>query len=148
MLASGFGEEAGWRGFLLPRWGRRLSPRAAALAVALAWGLWHLPLVVDPAAIGKGGAAGASRWAVGIVAGSFILAWVRHRSGSALACALFHGFLGVASTASADPYAGHLATRLLGAGAVALAAFAAPFSSRAPRAAPPPAPDAGAAGRG
>jgi len=37
------GEEAGWRGFALPRIQRRLSPVAAGLALGAVWGVWHLP---------------------------------------------------------------------------------------------------------
>jgi membrane protease YdiL (CAAX protease family) len=42
------GEELGWRGFLLSRLERRLSPRVAALAMAITWALWHLPAFFFP----------------------------------------------------------------------------------------------------
>ncbi len=43
------GEEIGWRGFALPRLQSQVhSPLAAALILGLVWGLWHLPLYLDP----------------------------------------------------------------------------------------------------
>jgi hypothetical protein len=41
----GFGEELGWRGFLLPKLMPLGKPRAYGL-LGLIWGLWHLPLVL------------------------------------------------------------------------------------------------------
>jgi hypothetical protein len=42
---AGFGEEWGWRGFLLPRL-LPLGKWKAYLLVGIIWGLWHAPLVV------------------------------------------------------------------------------------------------------
>jgi membrane protease YdiL (CAAX protease family) len=42
ILAS-LGEEFGWRGFLLPRLQARWGALAAALAIGIIWGVWHLP---------------------------------------------------------------------------------------------------------
>lgn len=40
------GEEAGWRGFALPRLQKRFDPLLASVWLGLAWVLWHLPLHV------------------------------------------------------------------------------------------------------
>lgn len=44
LLLSVLGEEAGWRGYALPRLQARQSALAASLVIGLIWGLWHLPL--------------------------------------------------------------------------------------------------------
>jgi uncharacterized protein len=44
-LIGGFGEEFGWRGYLLPRLAERFHPRWAVLIHALIWWAWHLPIV-------------------------------------------------------------------------------------------------------
>jgi uncharacterized protein len=44
MLVGVFGEEAGWRGYALPRLQQRLGPLRATLVLATLWALWHTPL--------------------------------------------------------------------------------------------------------
>lgn len=41
---TGLFEEIGWRGLLLDRLERRMSPLRASALVAAAWGLWHIPM--------------------------------------------------------------------------------------------------------
>lgn len=41
-----FGEEFGWRGYMLPRLAQRFSPRKAVLIHAVIWWAWHLPILV------------------------------------------------------------------------------------------------------
>jgi membrane protease YdiL (CAAX protease family) len=43
--ALGFGEELGWRGYLLPKL-MALGKVKAYLLVGVVWGLWHLPLIL------------------------------------------------------------------------------------------------------
>ncbi len=46
-LAGGpLGEEAGWRGFALPRLQRRFDPVTSSLLLGFLWAGWHLPLIV------------------------------------------------------------------------------------------------------
>lgn len=44
VLGGPLGEEIGWRGFLLPRLQRKLSPFQASLVIGIVWACWHLPL--------------------------------------------------------------------------------------------------------
>ncbi len=41
-----FGEEFGWRGYMLPRLAKRFSPRKAVLIHAIIWWAWHLPILI------------------------------------------------------------------------------------------------------
>ena len=43
-LTGAVGGELGWRAFLLSRLGSLLSPRNAALVMAVLFALWHLPV--------------------------------------------------------------------------------------------------------
>ena len=43
-LLGPLGEEAGWRGFLLPRLLEQYSPLTASLMLGLIWNVWHVPL--------------------------------------------------------------------------------------------------------
>ena len=40
-----FGEELGWRGYLLPKIGEKLSPLSASVFTGVIWGLWHAPII-------------------------------------------------------------------------------------------------------
>ena len=44
ILVSSFGEEAGWRGFLLPYLFTRIGPFSASLLLGLIWGIFYIPL--------------------------------------------------------------------------------------------------------
>ncbi|MCE4554479.1 CPBP family intramembrane glutamic endopeptidase [Roseateles cellulosilyticus] len=90
LLLNGFGEELGWRGFLLRRLAASQGPRRAALIVAGVWALWHLPLfwlhagmaaMVGPMLLG---------WAGGLVAGSLLLGWLFLATDSVLVVAVWH----------------------------------------------------------
>jgi membrane protease YdiL (CAAX protease family) len=43
-----FGEEAGWRGFALPRLQQRWSALLSSLILGVVWAFWHLPFYIDP----------------------------------------------------------------------------------------------------
>jgi uncharacterized protein len=90
-LARALGEEIGWRGFLLPRLAHRMGPTWGALVSGLIWTAWHVPLLI----FGDYHSA-APRWfalscfAVMVVSLSFVLAWLRLKSGSVWPCAILH----------------------------------------------------------
>jgi membrane protease YdiL (CAAX protease family) len=85
-----FGEEFGWRGYLLVR----LAPLGggwAALLTGVIWGLWHAPLIITTS-INYPGHPWLGALAMVLVTTAFgvILAWLRFRSGSVWPSTLAH----------------------------------------------------------
>lgn len=92
LLANGYGEEAGWRGYLLPRLQARFGAVSGVLIQAAIWIAWHAPLIwivanyraMSPAMLVFG-------FGLGLVLGGFVLAQASAASrGSVLAAALWH----------------------------------------------------------
>jgi membrane protease YdiL (CAAX protease family) len=93
-LFLSFGEEFGWRAYLLPKL-MPLGPRRAVLLVGAIWGIWHWP------AIFMGFNYGLDYWGAPVVGpllfvvvmifSSAFYAWVTLRSGSVWPAALAHG---------------------------------------------------------
>ncbi|HUW20765.1 MAG TPA: CPBP family intramembrane glutamic endopeptidase [Sedimentisphaerales bacterium] len=48
-LIPGFGEEFGWRGYMLPHLARRYTPRKAVIIHSFVWWAWHLPVLAGVA---------------------------------------------------------------------------------------------------
>jgi membrane protease YdiL (CAAX protease family) len=85
-----FGEEFGWRGYLLPRLAPLGGPWAAVLT-GLIWGLWHAPLIVLSGYNFPGHPwLGISGMVVFTVALGVVFAWLRFRSGSIWPSTLAH----------------------------------------------------------
>ena len=88
-LLLALAEEIGWRGFLhanlLGGFARR------ALVTGLLWGLYMLPAVATGYIFGDHVVGGEFLILAHCLALSFILEWIRVRSGSVVACALFRG---------------------------------------------------------
>lgn len=75
VVTFGLGEEAGWRGWLLPALSRRMSVFWAALVVGGVWIVWHLPaFFFNPTYMAMG--AGIVGWMLALVCGSYLLAWM------------------------------------------------------------------------
>jgi membrane protease YdiL (CAAX protease family) len=89
------GEEAGWRGFALPRLRERHGVTAASLILGLATTLVHLPIVlsVGPSLAGSQSEMSFPLFLVSTVAGSFLFTWLAERAGGSL---LLSTALGVA----------------------------------------------------
>lgn len=91
LVVNGFGEEIGWRGFLVERLAPRLGFRRTALVVAAVWAPWHLPLFWVSESFADFGPAGTVGWLVSITAGSVVLTWVYLGSGRSIwVVALWH----------------------------------------------------------
>jgi uncharacterized protein len=89
---NGFGEETGWRGFLLPALQRRWSPLVASLIVAVIWAAWHAPAFLINANYRAMPVAMLPMFFAGLVCGSLFLTWLYNRgSGSIALVAVWHG---------------------------------------------------------
>lgn len=93
MTASyGFGEETGWRGFLLPRLQADRSALRATGWLTLIWAGWHLPALFFREGYVGLGAAGVVGFLLGLAAGAIVLTALYNASnGSVLVVALWHG---------------------------------------------------------
>ena len=109
-VVSGFAEEFGWRGFLLPQLLKRFSPLAATLLVGLVWGgLWHG--YADYIGLGDRGTA---TWLLVFLLGPCLLtAWsliitsvFEHTQGSLLLSILMHTSLSSSALIFGQSYTG------------------------------------------
>jgi membrane protease YdiL (CAAX protease family) len=96
-LVPALGEEAGWRGWLLPHLAGRLPMWAAVVVSGVIWGLWHAPLVL----LGYNYPTASPLVALACMVGSCtvlgaVFAWLRLRSGNVWAPALAHGAVNAA----------------------------------------------------
>lgn len=98
-LFFGIGEEAGWRGFALPRLQQRYNALFSSAILTLFWAFWHIPLFLFRPGYEGMGIIGISGWLLSLLTGSILLTWLFNSSrGSILVCAIFHAFADVAFT--------------------------------------------------
>lgn len=92
LVLAAFGEEAGWRGYLLARLQRRYSPLVSSLAVAACWSVWHVPAFYFVATYRDMPTSMVPMFFAGLLAGSVFLTWLYNRSRSSiLIVAVWHG---------------------------------------------------------
>ena len=120
-----FGEEWGWRGYLMPKLGHSMSIVPTLVFSGIIWGLWHAPIT----ALGHNYGIGYLGWPfAGIIAmccfctvvGVF-LSYVTIRTGSCLAATFGHGALNAVSGAATifaiadvSPFIGPSPTGIIG----------------------------------
>lgn len=85
-----FGEEYGWRGVLAEEL-RPLGIWKATLLTGLLWGVWHAPIIMLGHNYGPEWGWGIFAMVAWVTPLSFLLTWVRGRTGSVLAPAFLHG---------------------------------------------------------
>jgi membrane protease YdiL (CAAX protease family) len=90
-LATGLGEEIGWRGFLVPELFKNNSYTKTSLIVGFIWAFWHFPILIY-ADYNSGTPAwyGLTCFTVMVVSISFVFTWFRLKSGSLWTAAILH----------------------------------------------------------
>lgn len=91
-----FGEEIGWRGWLLPAL-LPLGTWPALLISGVIWGLWHSPLILLGYNFGFTDWRGVALMTAGCVAWGALLGWSRLRTGSVWPAVVGHGALNAAA---------------------------------------------------
>lgn len=87
-----FGEELGWRGFLVPAL-RRYGTWAALLVSGVVWGLWHTPVILLGYNFNRTDVTGVLFMIGGAVVWGILLGWLRLRSASLWPAVFAHGAL-------------------------------------------------------
>lgn len=100
LLFFGLGEEAGWRGFALPRFQKNMSALWSSVALTFFWAFWHWPLFFyRPGYMGMD-IVGIIGWFLSLLTGCVLLTWLYNSSrGSIFICAVFHATIDIAFTA-------------------------------------------------
>lgn len=93
---AAFGEEIGWRGFLVPAL-RRYGTWPALLISGVVWGLWHAPIILLGYNFGRTDITGVLFMMGGCVAWGVFFGWLRLRSGSVWPAVAGHGALNAAA---------------------------------------------------
>jgi uncharacterized protein len=97
-LAYGIGEEAGWRGFALPRLQARMNALWAIFILTVIVALWHIPFFFYRFQLSLGTTIG---FFIGMLAGAIILTYLYNESGGkTLLPILFHTTFNLVSQAS------------------------------------------------
>lgn len=119
------GEEAGWRGYLLPHLLKRMGVRKAMLVSGIIWGLWHAPMIALGHNYGVGYAGypwlGIGAMTVFCVAVGSFFALLSIKTDSAIPCALAHAGLNAMASiciyfaaGETNPFVGPLPTGIIG----------------------------------
>lgn len=101
-LVLAFGEEAGWRGFALPRLVERHGFWPASLVLGIVWCVWHYPRLLGSPYLGTVGEALPliGLFSLQIIVSNFVICWIYYRAGrSVIAATLFHASFNTVATA-------------------------------------------------
>jgi membrane protease YdiL (CAAX protease family) len=102
LIAGALGEEAGWRGYALPRLQARLGPLRATFALTVLWAGWHAPLFVILGSYEDFNAFILLGFFIGLAAGALVLTAVFNGAGgSVLATTAWHASYNLAAGTAA-----------------------------------------------
>jgi len=91
LFTFGFGEEIGWRGYVLPALQSRYNAFVATLFLTIGWACWHLPAFLYRPSYSSMDLSGIIGFFISMFAGSILLTWLYNSTkGSILIVALFH----------------------------------------------------------
>ncbi len=91
LLTFGLGEEAGWRGFALPRLQTTMSAFSASLLLGILWGFWHLPAFFYRDNYTAMGLLAVPMVVISVTMASMVFTWLYNSTGgSLLMVVLFH----------------------------------------------------------
>lgn len=88
----GFGEEYGWRGFMLLQLSR-MSYVKASLLIGTVWGFWHLPIILQGHNYPEHPVIGVFMMVVWCILLTFLFNYITIKSKSVIAAAIMHGSL-------------------------------------------------------
>ncbi|MGF3056705.1 lysostaphin resistance A-like protein [Microbacterium sp. YY-01] len=91
-----FGEELGWRGFLLPAL-RPYGTWPALIVSGIIWGLWHTPVILLGYNFNRTDASGVLLMVAGCTVWGILLGWLRLRTASVWPAVFAHGALNAAA---------------------------------------------------
>jgi membrane protease YdiL (CAAX protease family) len=94
---AAFGEELGWRGFLMHEL-KTIGFWRSSLAIGFLWGLWHLPVIVNGYNYPGHPVVGPIMMTLMTMLLSPLIGYVRLRAKSVFAAAVFHGMFNAAAT--------------------------------------------------
>lgn len=80
LLSGPTGEEAGWRGYALPRLLRKYSPMSAGIILGIVWDFWHLPLWI----ISGSTLPYCLFFSIGIISLSVLMTWIFRKASTSL----------------------------------------------------------------
>jgi membrane protease YdiL (CAAX protease family) len=102
LVFNGYGEEAGWRGFLVPGLLKLRGPFTTSFIVAAIWFAWHVPSFPVIEGYRTFGLGIVPMMGFGLIAGAMILTWLYVGSGGSIwIVALWHLTYNFASASSA-----------------------------------------------
>lgn len=106
-LLISFGEEPGWRGFLLPRLHVKFGGENYIWILGLIWAIWHYPFViyhsiipmvdVPVPVIAIGVVFSLAGYTMNLIGLTYLYVWLYNNTRSVFLAIVFHGFLNVAS---------------------------------------------------